>query len=129
MYQYNLGIGLPLRGLAELTSDDVVVVRWRSPAVVARPALVQPVHLVDDVIADGQPDVALGGEVPEDRRLCHTDLVGEMLRIAGGGRLPHTQEQVKVRGHAIEVRINAEKLPDFAPSPGRIWDKAARTVL
>jgi acetyl-CoA carboxylase biotin carboxylase subunit len=31
-----------------------------------------------------------------------------------------TQDDLHVNGHAIEVRINAEKLPNFAPSPGRI---------
>ena len=49
------------------------------------------------------------------------DLIQEQLLIAGGERLRHTQDDIVLRGHAIECRINAED-PDrnFQPSPGRI---------
>ena len=49
------------------------------------------------------------------------DLIAAQLRIAQGEKLPFTQEDIEIRGHAIECRINAED-PDhnFRPNPGRI---------
>jgi len=49
------------------------------------------------------------------------DLIKEQIRIAAGERLGYTQKEIKMTGHAIEFRINAED-PDrsFAPCPGRI---------
>jgi acetyl-CoA carboxylase biotin carboxylase subunit len=49
------------------------------------------------------------------------DIVREQLRIAGGAELSVSQADVRVQGHAIEARINAES-PErgFAPSPGRV---------
>ena len=50
-----------------------------------------------------------------------TDLVAEQLRVAAGLPLSFNQDDVKLRGHAIECRINAE-IPEknFMPSPGKI---------
>jgi acetyl-CoA/propionyl-CoA carboxylase biotin carboxyl carrier protein len=49
------------------------------------------------------------------------DLVREQLRIAAGEPLSIAQEQVEMRGHSIQCRINAEDpLRDFVPTPGRI---------
>jgi acetyl-CoA carboxylase biotin carboxylase subunit len=49
------------------------------------------------------------------------DLVREMIRIAGGERLRIRQDQVRVNGHSIEVRINAEDpAKGFAPNPGAV---------
>ncbi|MDV0445357.1 Biotin carboxylase [Methanimicrococcus sp. At1] len=49
------------------------------------------------------------------------DLVKAQIRVAAGFELGMTQEDVSIRGHAIECRINAEDpLNDFAPSPGKI---------
>ncbi|WNY27876.1 Biotin carboxylase [Methanimicrococcus stummii] len=49
------------------------------------------------------------------------DLVKAQIRVAAGKELGMTQEDVTIRGHAIECRINAEDpLADFAPSPGKI---------
>jgi acetyl-CoA carboxylase biotin carboxylase subunit len=49
------------------------------------------------------------------------DLIKEQIRIASGERLGIRQKEVRIEGHAIELRINAED-PDrsFAPNPGRI---------
>jgi acetyl-CoA/propionyl-CoA carboxylase, biotin carboxylase, biotin carboxyl carrier protein len=51
------------------------------------------------------------------------DIVKEGIRAAAGEKLSVTQEQVVLRGHAIECRINAEDAAmNFAPAPGRIGD-------
>ncbi|MFL5899995.1 MAG: acetyl/propionyl/methylcrotonyl-CoA carboxylase subunit alpha, partial [Solirubrobacterales bacterium] len=49
------------------------------------------------------------------------DIVREQIRIAAGEKLSISQEEVELRGHAIECRINAEAAhKNFAPAPGRI---------
>ena len=51
------------------------------------------------------------------------DLIKEQIRIADGQRLSFTQEDVKLTGHAIECRINAENPEkNFRPCPGTITD-------
>jgi len=51
------------------------------------------------------------------------DIVKEGIRAAAGLPLSYTQEQVELRGHAIECRINAENAAkNFAPAPGKIGD-------
>jgi acetyl-CoA carboxylase biotin carboxylase subunit len=59
-------------------------------------------------------------EHPVTEAIFDQDLVREQIRIASGMPLSFTQDDLKIRGHAIEVRINAEKLPNFSPCPGRI---------
>jgi len=59
-------------------------------------------------------------EHPVTEAIFGVDLVREQIRVAEGLPLSFTQDELVINGHAIEVRINAEKLPDFAPSPGRI---------
>ncbi|SIR39758.1 acetyl-CoA carboxylase, biotin carboxylase subunit [Rhizobium sp. RU35A] len=62
-------------------------------------------------------------EHPVTEAITGIDLVAEMLRIAGGEPLRISQKDVSVRGHAIEVRINAEDpSKDFAPFPGTVGD-------
>jgi acetyl-CoA carboxylase biotin carboxylase subunit len=48
------------------------------------------------------------------------DIVREQIRIADGKKLRYTQKDVPMRGHAIEVRINAEDPETFLPFPGPI---------
>ncbi|MDJ0823659.1 MAG: acetyl-CoA carboxylase biotin carboxylase subunit [Paracoccaceae bacterium] len=59
-------------------------------------------------------------EHPVTEAIFGVDLVREQIRVAEGLPLSFTQDELAMNGHAIEVRINAEKLPNFAPSPGRI---------
>ena len=54
--------------------------------------------------------------------IAGVDLVALGIRIAAGEELTITQEEVKIRGHAIEVRINAENPWTLEPSPGRVWE-------
>ncbi|MBD2580355.1 acetyl-CoA carboxylase biotin carboxylase subunit [Oscillatoria sp. FACHB-1406] len=60
-------------------------------------------------------------EHPVTEMITGLDLIAEQIRVACGEKLRLTQEDVKLRGHAIECRINAED-PDrnFRPHPGRI---------
>ena len=59
-------------------------------------------------------------EHPVTEAIFGVDLVREQLRVAAGMPMSFTQDDLKINGHAIEVRINAEKLPNFAPCPGTI---------
>jgi len=60
-------------------------------------------------------------EHPVTEAVTGMDLVKEQLRVASGEKLSKSQSEIKVKGHAIECRINAEN-PDlgFRPSPGTI---------
>ncbi len=59
-------------------------------------------------------------EHPVSELVTGVDIVKEQLRIAAGEKLTYKQKEVKVRGHAIECRINAEDPKTFMPSPGKI---------
>jgi len=60
-------------------------------------------------------------EHPVTEMLTGIDIVGEQIRLAAGEKLSLTQDQVEIRGHAIEFRINAEDPGDnFAPQTGTI---------
>lgn len=59
-------------------------------------------------------------EHPISELITGIDIVKAQLHIAAGERLPYRQEDIKIRGHAIECRINAEDPKTFLPSPGTI---------
>jgi acetyl-CoA/propionyl-CoA carboxylase biotin carboxyl carrier protein len=60
-------------------------------------------------------------EHPVTEEVTGIDIVQTGIRIAAGERLPFSQEDVAWRGHAIEVRVNAEDAAnDFVPSPGTV---------
>ncbi|MFZ5466628.1 MAG: acetyl-CoA carboxylase biotin carboxylase subunit [Pseudomonadota bacterium] len=59
-------------------------------------------------------------EHPVTEMITGVDIVKEQLRIAAGLPLSIRQEDVQIRGHAIECRINAEDPANFVPSPGKI---------
>ncbi|KEJ95699.1 acetyl-CoA carboxylase biotin carboxylase subunit [Pseudosulfitobacter pseudonitzschiae] len=59
-------------------------------------------------------------EHPVTEGIFGVDLVREQIRVAAGLPMSFTQDDLKINGHAIEVRINAERLPNFSPCPGRI---------
>ena len=60
-------------------------------------------------------------EHPVTELVTGMDLISEQLRIAGGEKMQFTQDEIKLEGHAIECRINAEDPShNFRPSPGRI---------
>src|SRR3981189_1421006 len=57
---------------------------------------------------------------PVTEMITGIDLVLEQIRIAAGGDLPVTQDEVIINGHSIECRVNAENPVSFRPSPGKI---------
>lgn len=59
-------------------------------------------------------------EHPVTEGIFGVDLVREQIRVAAGMDMSFGQEDLEINGHAIEVRINAERLPNFAPCPGKI---------
>ncbi len=60
-------------------------------------------------------------EHPVTELVTGMDLISEQLRIAGGAKLQFSQSDIKIEGHAIECRINAEDPShNFRPSPGKI---------
>jgi acetyl-CoA carboxylase biotin carboxylase subunit len=59
-------------------------------------------------------------EHPVTEMITGIDLVIEQIQVASGGPLSVSQSDIKVEGHAIECRINAEHPETFRPSPGQI---------
>jgi len=59
-------------------------------------------------------------EHPVTELVTGVDIVKEQLRIADGETLKYRQDEIEIRGHAIECRINAEDPTSFRPSPGVI---------
>ena len=59
-------------------------------------------------------------EHPVTEMVTGVDLVREQLRIASGAPLSFSQDDVRINGHAIECRINAENPKTFAPNPGKV---------
>ena len=59
-------------------------------------------------------------EHPVTEAVFGVDLVREQIRVAAGLPMSFEQSDLEVQGHAIEVRVKAERLPNFAPCPGRI---------
>ncbi len=64
-------------------------------------------------------------EHPVTEAITGIDLVHEQIRVASGGGLSVTQDEIKFNGHAIECRINAEDPQTFAPSPGLVKNYVA----
>ncbi len=59
-------------------------------------------------------------EHPVTEMITGIDLIAEQIRVAAGEELSVNVERLRLRGHAIEIRINAEDPDTFMPSPGKI---------
>ncbi|EGV33930.1 acetyl-CoA carboxylase, biotin carboxylase [Thiorhodococcus drewsii AZ1] len=61
-------------------------------------------------------------EHPVTEMVTGVDIVKEQILIAAGEPLRYTQQDIQLRGHAIECRVNAEDSETFMPSPGKITE-------
>jgi acetyl-CoA carboxylase, biotin carboxylase subunit len=61
-------------------------------------------------------------EHPVTEIITGVDIVREQIRVAAGEPLHYRQEDIVIRGHAVECRINAEHSETFRPSPGKITE-------
>jgi acetyl-CoA carboxylase biotin carboxylase subunit len=81
-------------------------------------------YLYDDASGDFyfiEMNTRIQVEHPVTEFITGVDLVREMLKIAGGEKLRLKQSDIQMRGHAIEVRINAEDpAQNFMPAPGTV---------
>ena len=68
-------------------------------------------------------------EHPVTEMISGIDIVHEQIQISAGLKLSFTQEDIKIYGHAIECRINAENSQTFLPSPGIIKEYHAPSGL
>jgi acetyl-CoA carboxylase biotin carboxylase subunit len=59
-------------------------------------------------------------EHPVTEAIFGVDLVREQIRVAAGLPMSFKQDELELNGHSIEVRINAERIPNFAPCPGKV---------
>jgi len=59
-------------------------------------------------------------EHPVTEMVTGLDLIKEQIRIAAGEPISFTQDEVRMTGHAIECRVNAEDPVKFTPSPGKV---------
>ncbi len=59
-------------------------------------------------------------EHPITEMITGVDLLKEQIRVAAGEPLQYTQDDITIKGHSIECRVNAEHPETFVPSPGKI---------
>ncbi|MDE0304156.1 MAG: acetyl-CoA carboxylase biotin carboxylase subunit [Albidovulum sp.] len=80
---------------------------------------------IEYLFADGEfnfieMNTRLQVEHPVTEAIFGVDLVREQILVASGMPMSFKQEDMRIRGHAIEARINAERLPNFDPCPGLV---------
>lgn len=111
----------PAAGLPDGLADEIA----EAAAELVRTVSYQTVGTVEFLVEGGEffflevnPRIQV--EHPVTEAVTGIDLVQEQIRLAAGEPLFIRQDRVRPRGHAIEVRVNAEDPWTFMPSPGRI---------
>jgi acetyl-CoA carboxylase biotin carboxylase subunit len=92
--------------------------------------LQNPRHIEIQILADKHKNAVYLGERDCSMQRRHQKILEEapapgisrktQIMVAAGEKLPFTQRQITINGHAIECRINAEDPYKFTPSPGRV---------
>ena len=109
--------GIPLRmrkGLWKAAIDAASAVKYDNAGTV------EFLYIPDGEFYFLEMNTRIQVEHPVTEMVTGIDIVREQIRIADGKKLRYTQDDVNIRGHAIEVRINAEDSETFLPSPGLV---------
>lgn len=113
----------PARGLSEKTRQSMAAAALKAAGAVGYYSVGTVEFVLDQKGAFYfiEMNTRIQVEHPVTEMVTGVDLVREQIRVAAGQKLSLKQKDIRVRGHAIECRINAEDPEkDFRPSPGHV---------